>query len=155
MTAVSVYTDGACLRNPGGPGGYAAVALLTDGRALQTGGSEPQTTNNRMELRAAIEGMSLLSPHESVVVLSDSQYVVKGFTRLAGWKRRGWRTQSGGPVKNRDLWEAVEREAARHASVAFEWVRGHAGNRWNEYVDEMAHRLALEEADAALAAGTL
>ncbi len=135
-----VYTDGSCLRNPDGPGGYAAVIVETkSGTARELSGGEPSTTNNRMELRAGIEALRAL-PHPSVVdFYTDSQYMKNAFTKywLRNWKRRGWVTATGEPVKNQDLWRALDEEFQRR-TVRFHWVKGHAGNRWNERCDELA-----------------
>src|SRR5206468_755436 len=119
-------TDGACRKNPG-PGGFAAVIVAADGSREELGGHDPRTTNNRMELAAAIAALRRVPPPEPVTVRSDSEYVVKGMTSwLAGWKKRGWRTRAGDDVLNRDLWETLDSLAAGRA--CFEHVRGHAGD---------------------------
>ncbi|MBR1885685.1 MAG: ribonuclease HI [Schwartzia sp.] len=135
-----VYTDGSCLRNPDGPGGYAAVIVEAKSRtARELSGGEPSTTNNRMELRAGIEALRALPPDAVVDFYTDSQYMKNAFTKywLKNWKRRGWVTATGEPVKNQDLWRALDEEF-RLRTVRFHWVKGHAGNRWNERCDALA-----------------
>jgi ribonuclease HI len=133
---VRIYTDGACAGNPG-PGGWAAL-LLFGGVEKEISGGEAHTTNNRMEMMAAIEGLNALKQPCSVDLFTDSQYVHKGITSwLAGWKRKGWRSASGEPVKNVELWQALEAAAARHR-VKWHWVRGHADDALNNRVDGMA-----------------
>jgi ribonuclease HI len=133
---VMIYTDGACSGNPG-PGGWAAI-LFFKGSEKEISGGEAHTTNNRMEIRAAIEGLNALKRSCAVDLFTDSQYVHKGITSwLAGWKRKGWRSASGEPVKNVELWQALEAAAARHR-VKWHWVRGHADDALNNRVDGMA-----------------
>ena len=135
-----VYTDGSCLKNPDGPGGFAAVIVETkSGTARELSGGEPSTTNNRMELRAGIEALRALPAPSLVDFYTDSQYMKNAFTKywLRNWKRNGWRTATGDPVKNQDLWRALDEEFQRR-TVRFHWVKGHAGNRWNERCDELA-----------------
>ena len=135
---VDIYTDGACSGNPG-PGGWGAL-LRFGGQEKELFGGEPATTNNRMELMAVIEGLRALKRQMRVRVHTDSQYVQKGITEwIAGWKRRGWKTANRQPVKNVDLWQALEREAARHR-VEWFWVKGHAGHVDNERADVLARR---------------
>jgi len=135
--AVEIWTDGACKGNPG-PGGWGV--LLRAGRhekALH--GGELCTTNNRMELLAVIEGLRALQRPCRVTVYTDSQYVMKGMTEwLANWKRRGWLTAEKKPVKNAELWQALEEQVARH-QVSWRWVRGHAGDPDNERADQLAN----------------
>ncbi len=141
-----VYTDGSCLRNPDGPGGYAAVIVdPKDGTTRELSGGEPSTTNNRMELRAGIEALRALPPGSSVDFYTDSQYMKNAFTNhwLRNWKRRGWITATGDPVKNQDLWRALD-EAFQSHDVRFHWVKGHAGNRWNERCDKLARSEAAK-----------
>jgi ribonuclease HI len=135
--AVHIWTDGACKGNPG-PGGWGA--LLRHGRSeKELHGGEPETTNNRMELRAVIEALSALTRSCQVVVHTDSQYVQKGMSEwLPGWKRRGWRTADKKPVKNADLWQQLDALVARH-EVSWQWVRGHAGDPGNERADQLAN----------------
>jgi ribonuclease HI len=139
--AVEIYTDGACRGNPG-PGGWAAL-LRHGGRERLISGAERETTNNRMELTAAIEGLAALKRPSRVAVTTDSQYVRQGVTQwVAGWKRNGWRTAAKQPVKNRDLWERLDALAAAH-QVEWHWVRGHSGHPENERVDQAAN-LAID-----------
>ncbi len=140
-----IYTDGACLGNPG-PGGWAAV-LVRPGGVTEIGGREESTTNNRMELRAAIEGLRRAEPGERVRVVTDSVYLLKGISDwIHGWKRRGWRRAQGGPVLNRDLWEELDRLAHGGAlKVAWEHVPGHSGHPFNERCDALATAFARGE----------
>ncbi|SLN33493.1 ribonuclease HI [Oceanibacterium hippocampi] len=133
---VTIYTDGACSGNPG-PGGWGAVLIHGD-REREIKGGEPDTTNNRMELMAAIEALRALKRHCRVELFTDSTYVRDGITRwLPGWKRNGWKTAAKKPVKNKDLWEALEREMARH-EVSWHWVKGHSGHPENDRADRLA-----------------
>lgn len=130
-----IYTDGGCVPNPG-VGGWGAI-LLYKGRQRELSGGEPQSTNNRMELTAAIEALRALNRPCTVELHTDSQYLKRGITEwLPTWKRRNWRGTAG-PVKNRDLWEALDHEIQRH-EVRWAWVRGHAGHHYNERCDELA-----------------
>lgn len=141
--ALVVYTDGACVKNPG-PGGWAWVVPGPPPRE-GSGSSISTTTNNRMELIAVLEAIKALGDVGDLVIRSDSRYVVDGFTKwLAGWKHRGWVTGSKKPVKNRDLWEALDEVAARRgrSALTLEWVRGHHGDRWNERADGLAEAAA-------------
>ncbi len=135
-SVVEIFTDGACSGNPG-PGGWAAI-LRHRGVEKELCGSAPVTTNNRMEMMAAIAGLEALKRPCSVRLYSDSQYLRDGITRwIHAWKARGWRTADKKPVKNIDLWQRLEAAAARH-EVAWEWVRGHAGHPENERADTLA-----------------
>lgn len=139
---VEIFCDGACSGNPG-PGGYGAI-LRYNGHEKEISGGEAQTTNNRMELTAAIEALRRLTRPCRVVLTTDSQYLVKGMTEwIAGWQRKGWRNSKKEPVLNRDLWEELASLASRH-SMEWRWVRGHAGHAENERCDTIA-REALEE----------
>ncbi len=139
---VEIYSDGACRGNPG-PGGWGAL-LRTGGHEKKLCGAEPQTTNNRMELMGAIEGLKALKRPCSVTLWTDSEYVKKGMTEwLAGWKARGWKTSAKAPVKNADLWQRLETEAARH-QVDWRWIKGHAGHEGNEIADQLANQ-AIDE----------
>jgi ribonuclease HI len=134
---VEIYTDGACRGNPG-PGGWAAT-LAWEGHERELSGAERDTTNNRMELTAVIRALEALKRPMAVRVYTDSQYVRQGITEwLPNWKKRDWRTADRKPVKNRDLWEALDAAAARH-QVEWHWVKGHAGVPGNERVDALAN----------------
>ena len=135
---VDIYSDGACRGNPG-PGGW-GVVLRYKGHEKHLHGGEPETTNNRMELTGAIKGLEALSRRCKVRLTTDSKYVRDGITQwLPNWKRRGWKTASKQPVKNRDLWQRLDELAAQH-DVQWHWVRGHAGHPENELADELANR---------------
>lgn len=142
MEEVEVFTDGACRGNPG-PGGW-GVLLRCRGHEKTLRGGEPQTTNNRMELTAAIRALESLKRPCRVVLTTDSQYVRKGITEwMANWKRRGWKTADRKPVKNVDLWRRLDEARARH-EVQWHWVRGHAGHPENELADRLANE-AIDE----------
>jgi ribonuclease HI len=138
---LTIHTDGACRGNPG-PGGW-GVLLSWNGTNKELSGSEAATTNNRMELTAAIMGLAALKRPTLVRVLTDSQYVIKGITEwLPSWKARAWRTADRKPVKNQDLWERLDALASAH-TVTWQWVKGHSGDPGNERVDELAN-LAID-----------
>lgn len=142
MKKIDIYSDGACRGNPG-PGGWGALMRFGE-HERRLYGSDALTTNNRMELTAPLEALKALSQPCEVTVWTDSQYVKKGMTEwLPGWKAKGWKTAAGAAVKNADLWQALEREAARHR-VNWQWVRGHAGHEGNEEADRLAN-LAIDE----------
>lgn len=135
---VVIHTDGACKGNPG-PGGWGAT-LEYGGVVKELFGGEPDTTNNRMELTAVIEALKALKRDCDIRLVTDSQYVQKGVeTWMDNWKRKNWKTSTGKPVANRDLWEALDRELQSHR-VVWEWVRGHQGHVGNERADELANR---------------
>ena len=135
---VEIYADGACKGNPG-PGGW-GVLLRSGGREREMCGGEAQTTNNRMELTAVIEGLLSLKARSTVRVYTDSQYVQKGISEwIHNWKRRGWLTADKKPVKNVDLWKLLDEAARRHA-VEWHWVKGHAGHPGNERADALANK---------------
>ena len=138
MDKVVIYTDGACSGNPG-PGGWGA--LLTFGEhEKELCGGEAETTNNRMELQAAIEALNALKRSCEVDLWTDSQYVKGGITGwIHGWKKNGWKTSNKKPVKNVELWQALDEAMKRH-SVSWHWVKGHAGHEGNERADELARR---------------
>jgi ribonuclease HI len=141
---VEIFTDGACRGNPG-PGGWAAI-LRYRGVEKELSGYEADTTNNRMEMTAAIAGLEALKRPCRVRLYSDSQYLRDGITKwIHGWKQRGWRTADKQPVKNVDLWQRLDAAAARHL-VTWEWVRGHAGHPENERADALA-RAAIAQAN--------
>ena len=133
-----IYTDGACRGNPG-PGGWGAWLRFGD-KQKELWGGEPETTNNRMELLATIEALKALTRRCEVELYTDSQYVRKGITEwMQNWKRRGWKTAAKKPVKNQDLWQALDEQVQRH-SVSWHWVKGHSGDEGNEKADSLANR---------------
>lgn len=135
---VELYTDGACKGNPG-PGGWGALLRYGD-KEKELCGGESDTTNNRMELMAVIEGLKALSRSCEVILTTDSKYVMQGINDwLTGWKRNGWKTAAKKPVKNQDLWQALDEQCARH-KIEWRWVKGHAGHAENERADELANR---------------
>lgn len=141
MTTYYAYTDGACSGNPG-PGGWGALLQAKDGATVvkerELKGGEAQTTNNRMELLAAINALETLGRGTAITVVTDSQYVKNGVTGwIHGWKRNGWKTAAKKPVKNAELWQRLDAAAQRH-DVTWEWVKGHAGHPENERADELA-----------------
>jgi ribonuclease HI len=136
-----VWTDGACSGNPG-PGGWAAIVVPADGDPVELSGGDPHTTNNRMEYTAALNGLRALPPNSHACIVTDSRLLLDSMTKwINGWKRRGWKTAGGDPVKNQDLVRALEDEIARHAAVRWHWVRGH------ETGDEHAHKALNDRAD--------
>ena len=135
---VSIFTDGACSGNPG-PGGWGVLMLWGD-EEKEIYGGEPDTTNNRMELMAAIRGLERLKRGMKVRLYTDSTYVKDGITKwIHGWKKNGWKTAAKKPVKNQDLWQMLEKTIAEH-NVEWHWVKGHAGHPENERADELARR---------------
>ncbi|WP_233571605.1 ribonuclease HI [Cellulomonas triticagri] len=135
---VEMWTDGACKGNPG-VGGWGSL-LRSNGHERELFGGEAVTTNNRMELRAVIEGLRVLKEPCRVDLHVDSQYVMQGVTKwIAGWKRNGWRTADKKPVKNQDLWQDLDEQVARHA-ISWHWVKGHAGDPGNERADQLANK---------------
>ena len=139
---VTIYTDGACRGNPG-PGGWGA-RLESGGHVKELHGGERDTTNNRMELNAAIQALNVLNRACSVLLVTDSRYVMQGVTEwMHNWKRRGWKTASGKPVKNQDLWQALD-DALQGHEVEWRWVKGHAGHPGNERADALAN-LGIDE----------
>jgi ribonuclease HI len=137
MEKVEIFTDGACKGNPG-RGGWGAL-LLAGGHKRELFGGEPNTTNNRMELKAVIEALTALKRPCEVVVHTDSQYVQKGISEwIHGWKARGWKTAAKEPVKNVDLWQALDAAQAMH-NIEWRWIKGHAGHDGNERADALAN----------------
>ena len=137
---IRIWTDGACLGNPG-PGGWGAL-IRWNGHEKELSGGEADTTNNRMELMAAIQALDALKRPSAVELTTDSQYVRKGMLEwMANWKRNGWRTASKKPVKNDDLWKRLDAAVARH-DVRWHWVKGHSGHPENERADELASSAA-------------
>ena len=143
---INIWTDGACSGNPG-PGGW-GVLLIPGTRRKELFGGAPDTTNNRMELMAAIEALNALKKASRVTLHTDSTYVKDGLTKwIHGWKKNGWKTAAKKPVKNKDLWQALESACARH-EIDWVWVKGHAGDEGNEKADALARRGAEEAAAA-------
>lgn len=146
-TDLKIYTDGSCLKNPGGPTGWAAILTYKGHEQVLTGGQEVGT-NNVGELMAAIVGLEALIKPMSGTVYTDSQYVIKGITEwLPGWKRKGWKTSTGDPVKNKELWQRLD-EAAQGHKLAWVWVKGHNGHEYNERCDQLAQAAAHAHATA-------
>lgn len=142
MKSIEIHTDGACLGNPG-PGGWAAL-LRFGSRERELVGGEPLTTNNRMELMAAIAGLEALTEPCEVALHTDSRYVQQGIGEwMPNWVRRNWKTAGGDPVKNRDLWERLHAATLRH-KIDWRWVKGHSGDPDNERVDELARAEAVK-----------
>ena len=141
MTEITAYTDGACSGNPG-PGGWGVVLQAKAGgevvKQRELKGGAPETTNNRMELLAAITALETLKTRSSITIVTDSAYVKDGITKwIHGWKAKGWKTAAKKPVKNEDLWKRLDAATQDHA-VRWEWVKGHAGHPENELADELA-----------------
>jgi ribonuclease HI len=137
LPEVRITTDGACKGNPG-PGGWAAI-LHWNGQEKLLTGAEPLTTNNRMEMTAALKALEALRTASAVTLCTDSRYLLDGMTKwLPGWKRNGWRTAAKDPVKNADIWQALELAALPH-TIQWEWVRGHSGHLLNERADSLAN----------------
>ena len=143
MPELFAYTDGACSGNPG-PGGWGALLVAREGETVlkerKLSGGAPETTNNRMELMAAIAALEALERPSLITLVTDSAYVKNGVTEwISGWKRNGWKTSTKKPVKNADLWERLDAARTRH-TVHWEWVKGHAGHPENERADELARQ---------------
>ncbi len=140
---VTIFTDGACSFNPG-PGGWAARLLYGDGRVVELGGFVPETTNNRMELQAAIEGLKAAPSDVNITLVTDSEYLRKGITEwIHGWKRRGWRTAAKKPVLNQDLWRTLDQ--LNTPTIQWQYTRGHAGDPDNERCDQIAQAFSRGE----------
>lgn len=143
MKKIQLITDGACKGNPG-PGGWAYI-LRYGAHRKEAWGSEPLTTNNRMELTAAVRGLEALKEPCEVEIITDSEYVKNGITSwIANWKRNGWKTAAKKPVINQDLWEALDRQNARHKSK-WSWTKGHASHEDNNRCDELASQAAMNQ----------
>ena len=147
LTSVTIYTDGACKGNPG-PGGWGAL-LLSGSREKELFGGEAHTTNNRMELTAVIRARQALKRPCDVAIYTDSQYVRQGITAwIEGWRRKGWRTAGGKPVKNLELWQQLDRLAGGGGHrITWHWVKGHAGDAGNERADALANKGVPEQKD--------
>lgn len=142
MEPIEIFTDGACRGNPG-PGGWGAILRYGKEEKYIYGG-EIHTTNNRMELQAVIQALSIIKKAHKIILTTDSQYVRQGITEwLPNWKKRNWKTSDKKPVKNQDLWEALDKVAQPH-NIDWRWVKGHSGHRENELADEYANR-AIDE----------
>jgi len=136
---IEVYTDGACSGNPG-IGGWGVVILLNKDAPILLHGGELQTTNNRMELTAAIKALNYFHKSESIKIITDSKYVKEGIEKwIINWKKNGWKTASKKPVKNKELWIELDKQIAKH-NIAWEWVKGHAGEIYNEKADYLARK---------------
>ncbi|HEY9786808.1 MAG TPA: ribonuclease HI [Candidatus Obscuribacterales bacterium] len=151
-SSIVIFTDGACTGNPG-PGGWGSIVALPDGTVRELGGSAPSTTNNRMEIAAAIRALSTLEPPEPcpIVLFTDSTYLIRGITQwIWGWRARGWKNAEGKDVANKELWEELLRQVTRLKPSTIEWkyVRGHAGNPGNERCDEIAVSFATGKREA-------
>jgi ribonuclease HI len=143
MKCVQLITDGACIGNPG-PGGWAFILRYKD-RKRESSGSEPHTTNNRMELMAAIRGLAMLTEQCEVEIVTDSQYVMKGITTwIAGWKKKGWMTKEMKPVINQDLWRELDTLNQKHKTT-WTWTKGHASHEDNNRCDELATMAARKQ----------
>ena len=140
---IKVFTDGACSGNPG-IGGWGVVILINDSDPIFLKGGEIQTTNNRMELTATIKALKYFKEHQLITLITDSKYVKDGIESwIANWKKNGWRTTSKKPVKNKELWVELDSQIAKH-NITWNWVKGHAGDRYNEKADFLARRFIEE-----------
>lgn len=140
--SIDIYTDGACSGNPG-PGGWGAI-LISGRHRKELNGGEPETTNNRMELKATIEALNALKFPSDVHLYTDSNYVKDGITKwIHAWKNNGWKTAARKPVKNADLWQELDKAQQRHA-IKWHWLKGHAGHPENERADELARAAIIE-----------
>lgn len=146
MKLIKLITDGACIGNPG-PGGWACVIRYQDNKR-ELSGSEAETTNNRMELTAAVEGLRTLKEPCEVEVTTDSKYMMNGITKwIENWKRNGWRTAAKKPVLNQDLWQQLDELASRH-QMSWKWTRGHANHQDNNRCDELATLAAHDQSSS-------
>ncbi len=141
LKKIEIFTDGACRGNPG-PGGWGALIRLKGDQSTEKSlcGGAQNTTNNKMELQAAIEGLKALTEPCEVMLYTDSKYVLQGMTEwLKGWKAKGWKTAAKKPVKNVEYWQALDEQVSRH-NVSWQWVKGHSGHRENEIADQLANQ---------------
>tara|TARA_B110001454_G_scaffold55710_1_gene54442 strand:- start:11 stop:442 length:432 start_codon:yes stop_codon:yes gene_type:complete len=140
---ILIYTDGACSGNPG-IGGWGVVILVPRENPVHLNGGSNNTTNNQMELTATIEGLQYFKESKQILIITDSKYVINGIESwIKNWKKNGWKTASKKPVKNKDLWEKLDKEITKHA-IEWQWVKGHAGNDNNEKADYLARRFIEE-----------
>jgi len=140
---ILIYTDGACSGNPG-IGGWGVVILVPREKPVHLNGGSNNTTNNQMELTATIEGLQYFKESKQILIITDSKYVINGIEFwIKNWKKNGWKTASKKPVKNKDLWEKLDKEITKHA-IEWQWVKGHAGNDNNEKADYLARRFIEE-----------
>ena len=140
---ISIYTDGACSGNPG-IGGWGVVILIPREKPVHLNGGSNNTTNNQMELTATIEGLQYFKESKQILIITDSKYVINGIESwIKNWKKNGWKTASKKPVKNKDLWEKLDKEITKHA-IEWQWIKGHAGNDNNEKADYLARRFIEE-----------
>ena len=140
---IKVFTDGACSGNPG-IGGWGVVILINDSDPIFLKGGEIQTTNNRMELTSTIKALKYFKEHQLITLITDSKYVKDGIESwIANWKKNGWRTTSKKPVKNKELWVELDSQIAKH-NITWKWIKGHAGDRYNEKADFLARRFIEE-----------
>lgn len=140
---IKIYTDGACSGNPG-IGGWGAVILIPENETINLNGGSNDTTNNQMELTATIEALKYFRDSKNITIFTDSKYVMNGIeTWINNWKKNGWKTTSKKPVKNKILWEQLDKEISKH-KVEWNWVKGHDGNRYNEKADYLARKFIEE-----------
>jgi len=140
---IKIFTDGACSGNPG-IGGWGVVILINDNDPIFLKGGEIQTTNNQMELTATIKALKYFKEHQLITLITDSKYVKDGIESwIANWKKNGWKTTSKKPVKNKELWVELDSQIAKH-NITWNWVKGHAGDRYNEKADFLARRFIEE-----------
>ena len=136
---IKIYTDGACSGNPG-VGGWGVVIIIPKSEPIHLNGGSNNTTNNQMELTAAIEGLKFFKDPKQILILTDSKYVMNGIELwIKNWKKNGWKTASKKPVKNKDLWKKLDNEITRH-SIEWQWIKGHSGNEYNEQADYLARQ---------------
>jgi len=151
----AIYTDGSCLKNPGGPGGWAAIVVEKGASRMEISGGAPETTNNRMELTAAIKAIARTRYKSEIYLYTDSQYLRNAVDKnwLKKWKKNGWKTSTGGEVKNQDLWQELEK-VMEERTINFNWILGHAGHPENERCDQMAKKAARGQRIARRSSGS-